>query len=281
MHPREILRHRMIEPYVSTLLRSRLVRESGPFAIREFSGVDGERLYTVRENGLKVLIVHRSADVLTLDQAYYQRVYDPPLQVAERLAALRRPLSALDLGANIGMWGLWFHGRFSVARVVALEPDPENSARHRRLINLNGLDDTWQLIEAAATTRGGLVPFTVGQATTGHIATEGQPGTAAVDGKDVFELIDGVDLLKIDIEGAEWPIVADPRFGSIDVPVVMLEHHPAGCPDRVPSEAAAVALEMAGYRTLPAFQEPDGTGIVWGWRSAGAAQPADRCAPRA
>jgi FkbM family methyltransferase len=261
-----ILRHPLVEPHVSTVLRSRLVRESGRFAVRELSGAQGEHRYTLRESGLTLLLAHGSPDVLTLDQAYHQHVYEPPPPVADRLAAIGRPIVALDLGANVGLWSLWLHGRFPVARVVALEPDPDNAARQRQVIELNDLGDTWQLIEAAATTRDGSVRFTVGQTTTGHIVTNGESGAATVEGKDVFGLLDELDLLKLDIEGGEWPILADRRFERVDVPVVMLEHHPSQCPSPVPAEAAAEALHGAGYETVSSCQEPNGTGVVWGWR---------------
>ncbi len=86
---------------------------------------------------------------------------------------------------------------------------------------------------------------------------------------DVFPLLRGltIDLLKIDIEGAEWAILADPRFAAIEVPVVMLEYHPHGAPTGDPKDDAQRALRSAGYETLPMHGEPDGTGIVWALRA--------------
>jgi FkbM family methyltransferase len=260
------LHHRRVEPFVSAALRGRLVRESARFTARELRGTDSTHVYRIRASGLSAQIAHGTPDVLTLDQAFYQHVYEPPSAISSRLALGGRSLSAVDLGANVGMWGLWLHGRFAVERLVALEPDPENAAKHRRQIELNHLADSWELVQAAATLADGPVVFTVGRATTGRIGELGEPGTVEVAGRDSFSLLDGVDLLKIDIEGAEWPMLADPRLAEMKVPVVMLEYHPRGAPSADPEDAARAALAGAGFETWPMHGAPDGTGIVWGWR---------------
>ncbi len=261
------LHHPRVEPVVSAGLRGRLVRESAAFTMRELSGARSSHVYRIRESGLRVLIKHGTPDVLTLDQAFYQHVYEPPVRVAAVLESSGRPLRAVDLGANIGLWGLWLHGRFPVSHLTAVEPDPENAAKHRRQIELNGLGDSWDLKQAAAACAEQPVMFTVGHATTGRIGASGEAGTVEVAGVDSFSLLDGVDLLKIDIEGAEWPIVSDHRFAEIEVPVVMLEYHPHGAPTGDPGQDAQRALQGAGYETVLMHGEPDGTGIVWAFRA--------------
>lgn len=262
-----ILSHPRIEPNVSAWLRGRLVRETARFATREMRGVDSTHVYRIRTSGLRASITHGTPDVLTLDQAFYQHVYEPPAAVRATLEASGRPLRAIDLGANIGLWGLWLHGRFPVGRVTAVEPDPENAAKHRHQIALNNLGGSWELMQAAATGTAGTVAFTVGRATTGRIGEPEEPGTVDVQGIDVFALLDNVDLLKLDIEGAEWPILSDPRWAALKTPVVMLEYHPYGAPSADPLRDAIEALAGAGYETLPLHGAPDGTGIVWGWRT--------------
>jgi FkbM family methyltransferase len=264
---RPILRHPVVEPRVSAGLRGRLVRESARFTVRELRHAASTHVYRIRASGLRVSITHGTPDVLTLDQAFYQDVYEPPRAAAAKLERLGRPLRALDLGANIGIWGLWMHGRFPVRRITAVEPDPENAAKHRRQIALNGLEDRWELRQAAATCADGPVAFTVGRATTGHIDDRGDRGAVEVSGVDSFSLLGDVDLLKIDIEGAEWPLLLDPRFAAIEVPVVMLEYHPRGAPSASPEDDARSALSGAGYETLAMHGAADGTGIVWGWRA--------------
>jgi FkbM family methyltransferase len=290
--PQRTLRHPRVESYVAEGLRGRLVKESTRFALRELAvglrerrargsagpsareqhasprhAASPDRVYRLRESGLRVLIAHRTPDVLTLDEIFRQRVYEPPGAVSSWLERLGRPLRALDLGANVGLWGIWLHGRFRVGRLTALEPEPANAAKHRRVIELNRLGDSWELIEAAAACADEPLPFTPGRATMGHIAAHGAPGTIAVAGRDSFPLLDGVDLLKMDIEGAEWPILLDPRMVDVEAPVVLLEYHPEGSPSGNPEADAHRALAAAGYTTWRTHGIAQGTGVMWGLRA--------------
>jgi FkbM family methyltransferase len=260
------LRNPRVEPYVSAMLRGRLVRESAAFALREMRHATSAHVYHIREGGLRALIAHGTPDVLTLDEIFYQHVYEPPVTVHSLLAGLGRPLRALDVGANVGLWGIWLHGHYAVSHITALEPDAENAAKHRRQIELNGLEDSWELVQAAATSTGGPVTFTVGQATTGHISEHGGPGTVVVDGHDVFSLLSDVDVLKLDIEGAEWPILLDPRFAETDVLVVVLEYHPEGAPSASPEKDARRALANAGFVSHTTHRTAAGPGVIWGYR---------------
>jgi FkbM family methyltransferase len=261
---RWLLTHRLVQPRLAAVLRSRVVRESPRFALSELSGSSSTHVYRLRENGMRVLIVHGSSDAQALDQAFYQHAHEPSQQALAALQAIDRPLRALDLGANVGLWGLWLHGRFPVEHVLGLEPDPENVARHRRQIELNGLAESWEILEAAAVTADGPVSFTVGLATNGHVTAGADPGAVSVPGRDTFALLDDLDLLKIDIEGGEWPILADPRFAELSVPVVMLEYHANGAGSGDPANDARIALERAGYATESLPETTEGFGVVWG-----------------
>jgi FkbM family methyltransferase len=261
---RALLSHPRVEPRLAAILRSRVVRESPRFALRELGGRASTHVYRLREGGRRVLVAHGTPDTQALDQAFYQHAHEPSPGALAALREIGRPLRALDLGANVGLWGLWLHGRFPVERVIGLEPDPENVERHRRQIELNGLQDVWEIVEAAAVTADGSVSFTVGQATNGHVTATAETGTASVAGLDMFALLDGIDLLKIDIEGGEWPLLADARFAGIAVPVVMLEYHADGTSSPDPARDARLALEHAGYATESMAETTEGFGVVWG-----------------
>ncbi len=235
-----------------------------PFALRELNGGHRAHVYRVRESGLRVLIVHGTPDAHALDQAFYQQAHEPPPGALAALQSIGHPLRALDLGANVGLWGLWLHGRFPVAHILALEPDPENVERHRRQIELNGLGEAWQVLAAAAVTSDAPVAFTIGRATNGRVTDAEDAGAVSVAGRDTFALLKDIDLLKIDIEGGEWPILSDPRSKELAVPVVMLEYHAHGAPSSDPASDARVALERAGYATETMAETAEGFGVVWG-----------------
>ena len=169
---------------------------------------------------------------------------------------------AVDLGANIGLFGAWLLGRCPDAEVVAYEADPANAAVHRLAIEANGLEERWRLVEAFAGTQEGTTRFTTGLHAVSH---EGEGIEVPV--VDVLPELADADLVKIDIEGAEWPILADSRFRELQARLVVLEYHAEGSPQPDPAAAAEQALTGAGYEVHHAGRKPAfGAGLLWGVR---------------
>jgi FkbM family methyltransferase len=119
---------------------------------------------------------------------------------------------AVDIGSNIGISALYFLTRSEGARCYLYEPVPENVERLRG--NLAGLEDRYELHEAAVAERGGRVRF--GVEPTGRYGGIGQDlkGSIEVDCLDVNDLLaeilereGGIDILKLDTEGLELPTV--------------------------------------------------------------------------
>jgi FkbM family methyltransferase len=260
---RRIGAHPRLEPYVAAALRARQVRPSLPFLIGELAG-RGERDYAIRAGAIPVHIVHGSSDAATLDQTFFSGAGEPSAPAAAALDGLGRPPRILDLGANIGMYSLWAARRWPGAHVTAVEPLPRNVPLLRRNLELALPPGTYDVVVAAATTHDGELTFGGGGFAQGHIVPDGSAGIT-VQARDVFSLTDGIDLLKLDIEGAEWPILADPRFAALRAPVVMLEHHNEGAPaGATPEESAERALRDAGYDVVRTVVEFPGAGVVWG-----------------
>jgi FkbM family methyltransferase len=242
---------------LSYALRAALVRERGRFVLNELRPGSRTGVYRLRESGVAVAIRHRTGDVLVLDEIFSQREYEPPAGVD-----LSNVTNAVDLGANIGLFGAWLLGRVPAVRILAYEPDPGSAAVHRLAIEANGLKDRWHLVEAFAGTNDGTTSFTAGLHAVSH---EGEGITVPVE--DVLPELARGDLVKIDIEGAEWPILADPRFRDLRAEVVVVEYHADGCPEPEPEEAVERALRDAGFAVHHAARKPAfGAGIVWGTR---------------
>ena len=88
-----------------------------------------------------------------------------------------------------------------------------------------------------------------------------------IEAVDVFPYLAEIDWLKMDIEGGEWPILADERFARIGAKAVVLEYHVRGCPDQDPQAAAAAALRDAGFTVFAGVSKPRfGAGLLWGLR---------------
>ncbi len=241
-----------------------LVRESPRFVLSDLLRLTGVRRYHLRRSGRPVLLRHGTVDVWTFAEIFSMGFYEAPLVVAERLKQAQEPL-VLDLGANIGMFGLDVLSWCPDARIVGYEPDAESAAIHRRLLELNARGDAWQLVEACAGPVDGTVTFLPGQETGSRVVGDSEPGTIELPMVDVMPLIAEADLVKLDIEGAEWPLLADPRLGAARA--IVLEYHPNGCPSDDPAGTAQELLRSHGFEITPLFHHPGGVGMMWATRA--------------
>ncbi len=257
-----------LESLISTCLRGRLLNRPLSFVMRELSGRRTVRSYRVRENGLRVHLQHATPDVYGLDQTFYQGLFEMPAPAAAVLARLEHAPRTLDLGGNIGLFGLWTFGHYPGASMTAFEPDPRNARLLSMTIQANGLGERWSLVEAAVGTSVGEVRFAAGEYGTSHIASTDDEGTLTVGLVDVFDYTAGVDLLKIDIEGAEWEILEDARFGGVQASVVALDYHAQGCPDDDPHRAAMQLMTGWGFEVQTVAQQHAAGGMLWAWRPA-------------
>jgi FkbM family methyltransferase len=258
-------------PSLAEIARSKLrlaglVRERARFLAQAVAGRRAPSPYRLREGGVTVHLRHSTPDLNTLEQVVGQGHYELPGDVEAALRSLRRPLEVVDLGANIGLFGALLLGRFPDAHVVAFEPDPDNAEVHARSVRANdGL--RWELVPACAGTVDGEVAFAAGDYANSRIADNGRDGAITVPVRDVFPYLDRVDLLKVDIEGAEWELLSDPRFAGVPATVTALEFHPWGAPGD-PRTAAASALRDAGYAVRDAeLHALEGHGMLWGVRA--------------
>jgi FkbM family methyltransferase len=122
----------------------------------------------------------------------------------------------LELGANIGYYTVQGALAAPHARYIAVEPHPTNAASLRRNLALNQVTNV-RLVEAAAVGEKSSEYMDLRVATRDRFGAPAAAALAAgVEGIewaardvvrvpliDVRELIDGVDLIKMDIEGAE------------------------------------------------------------------------------
>jgi FkbM family methyltransferase len=173
-----------------------------------------------------------TSDVGFYDQIFRLGAYDLPLT--------RSPRVIVDAGANIGLTSRFFAARYPQARILALEPESSNFAMLRR--------------NTAAYPR--IVPIQAALwdsvATLDVIDPSGRHGAyrtqapVADNASSALERVlsltmpkiladyalDYIDLLKIDIEGAEKELfaVAEPWIGRVGVIIAELhDHFRRGC----------------------------------------------------
>jgi FkbM family methyltransferase len=258
--------HPMLMPFTARLICARLLRESPRFFVRELLRPEGVYLYRLRDGGATVALRHSVQDGATLAEVFHRSDYEPPAELAVALAA---PGRILDLGANVGLFGIYAARRWPEASIVGYEADPDNVAVHAAAIAANGLAARWRVEPVAAGARDGQVELAAGRAMGSFVVEPGtDPGvpTIQVPVRDVMREIAEADLVKLDIEGGEWEILADERFRREPPAIVVLEYHPHLGPGGDPRAAAEQALRDAGMSIADIWHRPDGYGMVWAWR---------------
>ncbi len=217
------------------------------------------RRYTLRSSGLPVYVLQGQG----CEGLYYlfrHGEYEPP---AHLLTAVGEPRRILDIGAAAGMFAAWAIGRWPQAKITCIEPEPQMLESLRELAV--ALPDRIEVIEAAAGPCVGTVEFVDGWAGGSHIQAAGEDlPTRSVPQIDIFDLLGEADLVKMDIEGGEWPILADARMSRLRG-VLTMEYHRVGAPSLPARDAAIALLADAGIES--GFGESNywGHGTLWAW----------------
>jgi FkbM family methyltransferase len=217
-------------------------------------------------DGRRLWVRHGTADTFTVAEVLARSDYAIPAEARNLVPP--RP-KVLDLGGNIGMFGIRALRDFGPSRITAIEADRFNADILRRNAHEQRGFVEWQVIEGfAATSDSGTVRFAAG-----HFAeSRGETSGTAVPSVDALPLMGDADLAKIDIEGAEWPILHDDRLGEMGPQVIVLEYHRWGCPaGQDPSSTCRELLASAGYECRDAGSVGMDFGTLWAWRPSSSA----------
>ena len=197
-----------------------------------------------------------STDLDTAYEVFVDGVYRSPREIDA--GSVRR---IVDLGANVGYSLMWWFRNFPGAVVTAFEPHPMHCEQIRKHLRANGLVNRVVLFEAAAGIADGTTTLsddenrsTIVNASAGLL----------VRVRDVFaELDTTIDILKIDIEGAEYDILADPRFGQARPRIVVMEWHRTA-DSRSNPEWCEARLSVLGFETIRTA-DGESHGTIWGF----------------
>lgn len=133
------------------------------------------------------------------------------------------PPRVVDCGANVGLGIVYWKSAFPDCVITAFEPDA--SAFGALTTNCAGYDDV-ELVKAAVWTRDGEAAFVPDGADAGRLQAGG--GAAAVEVPTVRlrdRLPRALDLLKLDIEGAEVAVLEDCADRLDGVENLFVEYH--------------------------------------------------------
>ena len=141
----------------------------------------------------------------------------------------------LDCGANVGLASLFYKRRYPAARITAFEADPAIAALLAHNVRANGAADV-EVVAAAVWTEAGAIAFQADGADGGAVASLGGGRAGAAVRVPAIRLADRlaherIDLLKLDIEGAEAAVLTDCAGVLENVNAILLEVHELD-PDR-------------------------------------------------
>jgi FkbM family methyltransferase len=194
-------------------------------------------------------------DLLTVIPQWNDMFIDGSLRFRARTDSPR----VLDCGANVGIASLYLKHLYPKARVTAFEADPMLAAMCARNLAANGHGDV-DVQKAAVWTGRGTVEFRPDGGDTGRLAAVGGPlnslpGVTVPSVRLRDYLSEPVDLLKLDIEGAELAVLDDCADLLEGVEVVIIEIHEFE-PDSRMTPAVLRLLTGAGYRFTLARPSP-------------------------
>lgn len=165
----------------------------------------------------------KTSDLATYEKIFVRREYDFDLG--------SQPRVIVDAGANVGLAAVWYANRYPGARIVALEPESSNF----RVLAANVAPyPAIVAVQAALWKEDGEVVIV--DPGLGHWAFRIAAMRNAADAAPVAKAvsvdalmrahgIDRIDLLKVDIEGAEVDVFGDPAAWIGDVDAIAIELH--------------------------------------------------------
>ena len=177
------------------------------------------RLRKVRlRGGVQLCYRLNKGDLHSIREVWFDEAYRLPFD---------NPSGALlDLGANIGLTSVWLAKKYTIERVIAVEPDRSNAILARRNLDLNEIKS--EVLEAAIGPHEGTVGFESNQVSNlGRVSEKGLP-VAMITVDTILEksACPKLALVKIDIEGGEQQLFDGPMGWLDRTDAIIIEFHP-------------------------------------------------------
>lgn len=207
---------------------------------------------TIRAEGRRFPIVLRPEDG---DLAIFYEIFVRDCyRIPEDTVPAASVRTIVDCGGNIGLSALYFAARYPNARIFSVEPNPDNYALLKRNASA---EPRITPVQACVTGVGEQQVYidTVGKGS--HFRINSEARGVPVRGMSLDQIreaygIGQIDLLKMDIEGAEKQVLAHPAFLA-QTGAIVAELHPG-------YELADFARDVAPYgleaRPSPWAKEP-------------------------
>ncbi len=171
----------------------------------------------VSDLGIKVLLRRFTSDIPVFQQVFLQKQYKPLTDRIFKSGTENSIRNIVDAGANVGYTSLFFKKLFPEARIVGIEPEEGNYNMIERNIALNSVLGITPVKKALWGGHEKLMldkKFRDGREWAFRTIPGNNGGIDSLTLKDVMEQygIKTIDILKIDVEGAEESIFQNADF---------------------------------------------------------------------
>jgi FkbM family methyltransferase len=194
------------------------------FALSRFlltsPGKRAGRIRKVRfRGGVQVCYRLNKGDLHSIREVWFEEAYRLPFEDPSG--------TLLDLGANIGLTGVWLAKRYAIERVIAVEPDCDNAILARLNLELNAIKS--EVLEAAIGPHEGTARFESSRVSNlGRLSEKGVPvAMITVDTILRKSACSRLGLVKIDIEGGEQQLFDGPLDWLDRIDAIIIEFHPS------------------------------------------------------
>ncbi len=172
----------------------------------------------------------RGNDISALNEVFIDAEYNFLRPFIEE----RRSPIILDVGAHIGTFSIWLLSINHNANILSIEADP---ATYKVLSNNIGYSSNkninWRAINRAAWNNGDSIRFCdEGDSMSHRVSTGGKVEVSGITLREALEAVAGsqqIDLMKIDIEGAEEAFLCATPDLLDKVDRLVIELHPGRC----------------------------------------------------
>jgi len=205
-----------------------------------FPGINHARCIRVTD-GVRILYRLNRGDIQSIREVWLDEAYRLPINVSPKIV--------VDLGANIGLTSLWLAKRYGCDKIIAIEPSVENARIARQNLERNNV--CAEVIDAAVGPTDGMVHFS--EARDSNVGRIGF-GDRKVQMLSMLSVLSRlpspgyVDLVKMDIEGAEQELLTGDLSWLQKIKALIIEFHPT----LVDYPGLVNRLREAGFEYIPA-----------------------------